>query len=441
VNVSDDLEALLEHGELEGACARYEAAPDDRRLKLLCGKAMFFHESFETGGLPESVFDHLAVDYPDALGLAYAQIGLVPDPFADSPRPLGFAPTVPMDEAGTVPALAFTCASCHFARLPDGRYAVGAPNHDYDYGLHILALGLYPMVAFGMSDGDHAEEALDRIAPLLERHASDAGVQSRLLTAVLPLAGLDDDAMALPPEIERQYATWPTGTQDFNIQPLPLDDGVHLFTKFKALWGMPEADEVEAAGMPHEMLAWTGVVPSLMTFVEGFAAIGGADAWPQARLAPLVEYIYSLRPPENLDPPPADQVARGHRAFVRQGCIDCHDGPRGSGRRVFDFDEIGTDDQLARWMDPELSGEPCCGLTFDEGIALTHGVKSPRLSGLWAMGRFLHNGMVPSLEALLCLEGERPTVTEPAYSDGGHLFGCDLPVDTRLDLIAYLRAH
>jgi hypothetical protein len=109
-------------------------------------------------------------------------------------------------------------------------------------------------------------------------------------------------------------------------------------------------------------------------------------------------------------------------------------------RTLYDYADIGTDDQLKRWADPELDGTPCCGLTFENGDTLTHKLKSPRLAGLWAMTRFLHNGALDSLEQLLCL-APRPDTREPAYGAQGHTYGCDAPEADRRDLVDYLKAH
>lgn len=438
-NVSSDLEALLENGELEGACDRYFGGEQDRRTKLLCGKSMFFDESFDTAGVPAALVDHLVADYPDLVGAGFERFGMVADPRSPKGLPLGLAPTAPLGPEGEVPAYAFTCASCHFARLPDGRYAVGAPNHAYDYGGQILSLAVYPLVAIGFSDeSEHAPEAIERIQPLLDRYASDSEVRDRLVQAALSLAPLGGDPAGLTPEVERYYATWPTGTQDFTIAPLPLDDQVHTISKIIDLWGVPTPAERDAAGLPHAMLAWTGAAPSLADFVAGFAVIGGQEPRSADELEPLVEYIHSLRAPENPDPPDSDRVRAGRALFASRGCLDCHGGPRGSGDRVYELSEIGTDEAMARWLDPDGDGEPCCGVELAAG--LTGGIKSPRLTGMWAKRRFLHNGSLSSLEELFCLEA-RPGIAEPAYSDAGHEMTCELPADEKRSLIAYLLSH
>jgi len=432
VNVSDDLEALLEHGALDGACDRFRESPEDRRLKLLCGKSMFFYEGFGTIGIPEAILDGFG-DL-SSMGTAYAKLGLIPDPYGPPGRALGFGPGAPLENVDT---LAMTCASCHFGRLPDGRYAVGAPNLDYEYGAHMLALTLAPAaIAPGFDPSGHHPDALAKIAPLLDELDQSPLLSAQLLLSMAPMAGLADEVPQMDWETEGHYARWEPGTMDFVISPLPLDDGVHTVSKIGALYAIPTDEEMAEAGMEHAMLAWTGAAVSLMQFLDGFVRIGDGGGWTEEDLEPLRDYILSLRAPSV----PA-HTGDGAEVFASAGCLSCHGGPRGSGTRVYSFEEIGTDDALRYWGDPELTGKPCCGLTDDPSVTLTHGVKSPRLVGLWGMARFLHNGSVESLEELLCVGGPRVQIDEEAYGNQGHLFGCDLPEADKLALLDYLRAH
>ena len=395
---------------------------------------MFFYEGFGTLGIPEVLLDGLGESL-SSVGTAYSNLGLVPDPYGPPGRAIGFGPGAPL---GDIDTLAMTCGSCHFGRLPDGRYAVGAPNHDYEYGAHMLTLTLAPAaIAPGFDASVHHPEALEKIAPLLDELDQSPLVAAQLLLAMAPLAGIADEVPQMDWETEGHYARWEPGTMDFVIAPLPLDDGVHTVSKIGALYGIPTDEEMAAAGMEHAMLAWTGAAVSLTQFLDGFVRIGDGDnGWTAAELEPLRDYILSLRPP-SVSP----DTSEGAEVFVRAGCLDCHEGPRGSGTRVFDFEEIGTDDALRYWGDPEQTGKPCCGLTDDPSVTLTHGIKSPRLVGLWAMSRFLHNGSIGSLEELLCVDGPRTIIEETAYGNDGHLFGCELSLADKEALLAYLRSH
>lgn len=438
-NVTDDLEALLEHGALAGACDAWHADRGDRRKELLCGKSMFFYEGFGTLGIPSLILDELPVLFEDQVGPAWSRLGLVPHPTDPNGRPIGVGYGAPL---GGQETLALTCASCHFGPLGDGRYAVGAPNHGYDYGRHMLAVMIVPQAASPLfQESDHDPAAIAAVRPMLDALDADPGLAIQLGLDLLPLIGAMGATSQPSKDQEGQYASWRAGTMDFLIAPIPADDDVHTVSKILSLWGMPDDDEIAAAGMPDAMLAWTGGAESLRVFLTGFVQIGGGDEayWTADELEPLVQYILSLRPPDPLVAPDPDLVARGEDVFRAAACDECHGAPRGSGDRVYTFDEIGTDRAMEAWGDPDGDGAPCCGLG-DANTVLTHGIKSPRLAGSAYFGRFLHNGSLDSLEQLLCLD-PRPRDEGEPWSDAGHEFGCELPTDDRVALAAYLRAH
>ena len=272
-NVSADLGALLENGALAGACAAYQADPANLQKRLLCGKAMFFYEGFGTAGVPKPLITWLLQSFPAELGPGFQNLGMIADPNSPEKLPLGLAKGAPI---GTVESLAFTCASCHFGRLPDGRYAVGAPNHDYDYGRMNLVIALLPSTAMpGWSDAAHDPEALAELQPMRAKLDADFGLKISLGTALLPLITGGTSIPAFSKENEGHYARWKTGTMDFFIQPLPYDDGVHTISKISALWGVPDAAELGAHSLPSAMLGWTGGTSSLPNFLHSFVGLRG----------------------------------------------------------------------------------------------------------------------------------------------------------------------
>ncbi len=436
-NVSSDLDAVLERGALANACAHYRSGQTDRKTMLLCGKWMYFYESFGTLGVPSAIVKFLAQNFPDELGIGFSKLGMVLDPSSADKLPLGMGPTNKIE--GKVDALAFTCASCHFGRLPDGRYAVGAPNHEFDYGTQILAMTLAPGLGLGTGNpADHDPSAVAKVQPLVDRLKNDTLLRAKFGLSLLPLLSLKQPGMTK--EIEGQYASWPPGTMDFVIAPLPMDDHVHVVGKMIGLWGIPRKAEQDSAGMKTALLGWAGQAKSLEEFVSGFATLGGVAPPTPDEMKPILEYIYSLRAPANPSPPDATLVAEGASLFANKGCAGCHDGPRGSGRRSYTFDEIGTDRALSRWADPNLTGTACCGLEVEPG-SLQHGVKSPRLVGQWALRRFLHNGSLRTLEQLFCLD-PRPTGGVEPFRADGHSFTCDgLGEHDKYALIAFLESN
>ncbi len=444
-NVSADLNAVLEDGALSTACEQWELDRENERKRLLCGKAMFFYEGFGTLGVPAPIMEFLNTELPEA-GRAQSNFGLIEDPFAETPRPLGNGPGAPL---GDVETYAYTCAACHFGQLPDGRYAVGAPNHEYDYGLQTLSLFVVPLTAGSSFDpSEHDPLALERVQPMIDRIEGDSALKWRLRFDLLPLlfAGGNANIPEVTPEVERAYAIWKPGTMDFVMAPLPLDDNIHTVSKIIPLWDIPREEERDAYGMEHAQLAWTGGAHHLMGFLEGFVAIGGGEPseWPAERLQPLHDYILTLTAPQPVDALDDEERLRGEAIFYastfeEQGCescrcVDCHDGPSGEGTRLFTYEEIGTDATMAGWGEGTVLLDDVAEEDFPFGL------KSPRLRGVFGQRRLLHNGSLDTLEELLCLQ-ERPLSAPAPQSNEGHRFGCDtLSDDDKRALLTFLRS-
>lgn len=441
-NVSADLMVVLEGGALRGACDAYWGAVaegrDTRRMRLLCGKEMFFYEGFDTLGVPRSLLEANMASFPSPIGPGAVGLGMIPDPTSDADHPLGFGPG--KDLAPGVPTLAFTCASCHFARLADGRYVMGAPAFDFDYGELNLVMAALPLVLLGQPLHPAAEQKLAAYLAALE---SDPLIAASLFVALTPLITA---GAAIPPfdqATQAAYASWKPGTMDFVITPLPIDDGVHTISKIMSLWGIPDDEEVLRHDMEGALLAHTGVTTSIDNFLRGFVVLGDGDleTWSAERLGPLADYLLTLRAPENPEPLDSARVMQGRALFDSAGCVDCHDGARGSSRTVYGFDEIGSDTAMMYWLDPDLDGQPCCDVELLGRDALTHGLRAPRLTGVWSAQRLLHNGSIDSLESLFCMNGLRPTIEQSPYSDRGHTFTCDgLTDDEKTALMEFLRS-
>jgi len=434
LDVGRDLRAVLQYEETRDACQRYEAGHKDRRTTLLCGKWLFFYETFGSDGVPSAIPKFLVKEFPDEIGPGFSKLGMIPDPNLPDDLPVGM---VPGDRVGLASAVAFTCASCHFARLPDGRYAVGGANHDYQFGKQLIAMTLLPTMALmGGKPEDHDPDAVAFIQPMLDRIKSDPKLLGRMALAMLKVLPAFK-APKIDRETERAYASWPPGAMDFLFPPMKIDDHVHVVSKILPLWSIPSFPVIAREKLPHAMLGWSGGAPNVMEFVRSFVRFGGGDdkKWTEERLQPLVDYILSLRAPRNREHAP---VAIGTLLFREKGCVRCHGGPGLGGERIYKLDEIGTDGELARYLDPDGTGKPCCKAPLPPD-ALTHGVKSPRLTGLWTEKRFLHNGSV-TLEELFCLGKGRPRPSGVKGLDTrGHDFTCRMTAFEKEALIAFLQ--
>lgn len=417
-DVDARLLAVLETDALEGSCDAVRAGDTSRVTRLRCGKQMFFRETFGTTGIPKRLLRFAQKYYRGFYGAGFARFGLVPDPNDDEGMPLGLAPS----RDGS---LAFTCAACHFGQLPDGRYAVGFGNTRFQYGRFIASLGAPLLLSFDANNPEVASAMRTQLAPHLNAARDRAGypLEAAALGTLLLLQG---SASPFSVAVQEQHLALPPGVMDFLTPPL-LDDGVWTPSRILSLWNLPTQAQRTRAGMPHEMLSWNGGVPSLEVFVGGFTALGLGKNATAEQLAPLAEYIRTLSAPRSGTPPNEE----GERLFRERGCQGCHAGPSGEGTRVFGFAELETDAAYANIYAPRPDGSLCCGFEGGAGIA-TRGIKAPRLEGVFAATRLLHDGSVSSLESLFCLEPR---------AVGGHRQSCvGLTDDEKRALISFLRA-
>ncbi len=414
------LERVLEPDNLAGACEAWRAGDGSEGTRLRCGKWMFFRETFATTGIPTRLLTFVLQNYAGYYGPGFSNLGLVADPSSEDGLPVGLAPS----SGG---AQAFTCAACHFGRLPDGRYSVGFGNTRFEYGRLVASLGAPLLLTFDADEPTVVPTLRDALGPHVRRARERAGYELDATTtgAALMFGGKTTSPFTL--EAQQRHLELPPGVMDFLTPPL-VDDGVWTPSRVLSLWNLPSASERAAAKMPSQMLSWNGGVPSLALFLEGFVTFGFGRQPEDARaFAPLVDYVQRLRAP----PAPTPPDDEGARLFVERGCRECHAGPSGEGTRVFTFAELGTDAAYAAIYGPKPDGTACCGL--DAGSPyITRGIKAPRLAGVWAATRLLHDGSVGSLEQLFCLEPR----TAP-----GHRQTCDgLPDSEKQALIRMLRA-
>ena len=432
-DVDVNLAAVLETEALRGACDAVDAGTADEATGLRCGKWMFFYETFGTVGVPVGLLEFAQKHYVDFYGPGFSQLGFIADPANAKGMPIGLAPTT--GKVGSIVTRAFTCASCHFGQLPDGRFAVGYGNANLDYGTFVASLGAPLSLSLNAND--------PKVAPALRMRLASAVAAAKLKPGYTVEAGLlglsllgAGNTGSVTVEEQERFLGLKLGTMDFLTKPL-IDDGVWTVSRLISLWNLPDDGQRSAAKMPHEMLSWNGGVKRTMDFLKGFVAIGVGTPWTEQRLLPLELYLRTLRAPAPLTA--AEEIETGARLFVDKGCLGCHSGPSGEGTRVFTFAEMGTDDAYANIYNPGPNGAPCCGLGTDPSN-VTRGVKAPRMAGLFASRRLLHNGSVSGLEELFCLLPRDPTPML-AQTSQGHRMTCEaLSAGEKQALIRYLRA-
>ena len=312
-----------------------------------------------------------------------------------------------------------TCALCHTTVLPDGRLWAGMPATN-------LRLGQFKL------DVDAAWVAAGNPSML------DAVDKKR--QAATPPGGLvvDDDAKDI-----------------FVLNDFPLYAGLHRMNHLNML----------------------GSGNDLKT--EVYLSIRGAtspDPFPPLEVADaVVAYFAHLDEPSAPTPTDAAAVARGRQVFEAAQCQTCHHDDIGQNPPVpiaalperlpgedpkFPKGSIATD---GVFLDAAVngvggSGGPGPGLVdlllfiSDNNLSVTQpvGYVAANLHGLWASAPYLHNGSVPTLEALLQPPDARPKTFERhgfvydtakvGNSNAGHSFGTTLSAADKADLLAYLRS-
>jgi hypothetical protein len=138
----------------------------------------------------------------------------------------------------------------------------------------------------------------------------------------------------------------------------------------------------------------------------------------------LAAYVKSMAEPLPKESDAAAASPAGKVVFESR-CAGCHVPPALTGRPV-SLGAIGTD--------------PTLGLSRDRG---TGAYRVPSLHGVGTRGPLLHDGTVPSLEALF--DPSRPTSAYRSRLHGsgpvpGHRYGLDLDDASRASLVRYLRA-
>ena len=203
-----------------------------------------------------------------------------------------------------------------------------------------------------------------------------------------------------------------------------------------------------------------------------------ADVFPDVRAA-----ITEISPPAWPGTVDSGMVTTGQAVFETQ-CARCHGDASTYPNLFLPLELVGTDGALAQqsvanapylaWVGSSFYGETA---RMEPGLGYT----APPLDGVWATAPFLHNGSVPTMEALLdsskrperwrrrddlgdhgyddaavgwhydavdanTYEGLGPNdkthvydTNRTGYGNGGHTFGDELTSDERASVIEYLK--
>ncbi len=358
-------------------------AEDQRSGDPKAGYLALVNEAYVTCGIPYN---------------AYKQTAKAPDPKYLLPERNGRNAELPyMFNASTtkegVELVTSNCLGCH-ASFFNGTLIIGLGNDSSDWTedlrLNVESVGAY------VKDGAEAAEWrkwADRVAAIAPYSITDTiGVNPANNLTLALIAHRDPDSLA-----------W---SQKPRLEPppeKPLPVSVPPWWRMKKKHAMFYSTEGRG---DHARFMMTAAIFCTDT-VEEARQIDGYAVHMRA-------FISSLEPPEYPFVINQTVAAKGQDVFKRH-CSACH-GTYGDDwtypNLVVGLDEIGTDPELARqgfedagrfirWYNQSFFGELA-------RAAPALGYIAPPLDGVWATAPYLHNGSVPSIEALLDSD-RRPT--------------------------------
>lgn len=207
---------------------------------------------------------------------------------------------------------------------------------------------------------------------------------------------------AVPDEAKAVYNSWGPGKYDprFNFDN---ENGPQVIPPAFGLLGVAR---ITATGDGEDLQYWNRYVAVTQmgghgSFAEkrtGVKVTNGGDDLVSDKLPALQEYQLSIdapAPPEgSFD---VDAAARGAKVFTGRGkCASCHSGPEltDANARLHDASEVVSE--------PEADGVPSYAARSATGQ-----YRTAPLHGIWQHPPYFHNGLAPTLAAVVDLYNER----------------------------------
>jgi hypothetical protein len=359
---------------------------------------------------PYGVFKALPSVCPEMLPGGYRSLGLFYEKERDLPVGVSKRRRLGLDLVGV------NCALCHVGTVADGtsanpRLVAGMPAVRTD--VHRLMKFMIDCVLDDRFETENVVQKVReagvhvgwvdrlvyaRMLPELRKKIGTLKADIGFLTHEVPSAGPGRLDTFNP--LKGLELHWPLGPGHDDELTAPVD--------FPPLWHLPARD--------GRGLHWDGNLDSVDETVR--SAVLGVGAKPRTldrdALERVTRYIMQLQPPAYPYPEQIDhRLARQGAALFQTHCASCHEERSG---QVTDVHRVGTDshrflafsaavaEALPRALRERYPG-PLFSFTH---FRKTRGYVNVPLDGIWARAPYLHNGSVPSLEALLEAPEARP---------------------------------
>jgi len=364
-------------------------------------------------------------------------------------------------ETGTKMVTGITCFACHTSKL-DGEFIPGLGNSFTDFPD-------IPIEAFAFLDGIVINQYGKDSPEWEEYQRFKRGASVTFPYLETPFKGVNPAFMF--EEASNAYRnpvdlTW----QDTLVYPLEQES---IASDVPPLWNVKKKHALYYTGLGRG-----DFTKHLMQVASVMLKDSAQAAKIHANFDDVLAWIWALEPPQypkNIDQPLANN---GKKVFVNT-CQRCH-GTYGAEESypnlVLDVNTVKTDPVYAQRLNSPGLKEWFNNSWYTQepapaASAPSEGYVAPPLDGIWATAPYLHNGSVPTLEALLN-SNLRPTfwrrsfddtdfnyetvgwnytredgptdeytynTTIPGYGNQGHTYGDPLSDEERKALLEYLK--
>lgn len=412
----------------------------------------------EVNGYPYLIWRELPSIFEDKLPGGYVDFGLITK--SGHELPIG----VSVRRYG-VNRVGFNCATCHTST-----YKIGEQSRVV-YGAPANALDLQAYIRFLKEVSQDERLTVDAVINSAETNNRPIGWLNKLVLRYWVFPSLEKEIQGL-----QQSMAWMDNRAPHG--PGRTDAG----NFWRARWGLkPENDDkigtvdypsvwnqrVRLEGWFH----WDGNNNSLDERNISAALAGGAAEWLLERqsIRRVSDWLLDLKPPKFPGSIDETLATKGKAIYESEGCGTCHDAASPQSGQVTSLIDLGTDrerrDIFSSQMVKYFSKVGELYSWHFQNYRSTNGYANAPLDGLWMRAPYLHNGSVPTLDALLspvaqrpkeffrgctdfdqvkvgfvCNKGLKIDTTLKGNSNRGHEYGTALSDDDRSALIEYLKS-
>jgi hypothetical protein len=397
--------------------------------------------------------------FPEVTGPAMTGLGFRENP-DELGMPLEFSPArkFPGDWKASVAGSGrmLTCMACHLGQLPDGRLSIGMPNERLDLG-KFNALIQYPMWLVNRKESRNLSKWDPQSTAFYEGlwNASKGRLtSSRLIldaTALLGLFGQQGLFYWLvgqePPPLTDQRTFFKSRVGTLNpAAPMLSDPENEIYMSAPPIWKMQHFAGQDI-GEPY--LGRITSSRNLEEFIRQafvFSTLSTESAIPKY-VDPIAAYLRQLQSPRALTSEEPPLVTTGANLFSFK-CVGCHNGYEGSTKEAHSTTAANSPNVFnkifANYTATSTQAKLAwAGLQKVGVLPLAQsGLKSRRLTGIWARSRLGYNGAVEGLDHLFCMAGKKRQIldVENPQADSMHRELCtDLSQSEKLSLSAFLR--